>query len=137
MDIGFAFIFPFLCNIQIYPIFHLSKYSNIQVVVVGRHDIRQVCIGLALKLYVLPFKYSYIQIFIYSNIQMARPLVYLIWCRSGQRCGATINIQWCNRESPLRYKDVVRFSYLKKLFLLWFFSIFGEVADWFQLMFKS
>ena len=68
MDIGIEFIFPFLCNIQIYPIFHLSKYSNIQVVVVGRHDIRQVCIGLALKLYVLPFKYSYIQTFIYSNI---------------------------------------------------------------------
>ena len=69
------------------------------------------------------FYHSTIQIFIYSNIQIFKwqgHLVYLVWCRSGQRCGATINIQCCNRESPLRYKDVVRFSYLKKLFLLCF-----------------
>lgn len=81
------------------------------------------------------YYYSTIQIFIYSNIQIFKWQGHLVWCRSGQCCGATINIQWCNRESPLKYKDVVRFSYLKKIDSALFFSIFGEVANLFQLMF--
>ena len=138
MDIGFAFIFPFLCNIQIYPIFHLSKYSNIQVVVVGRHDIRQVCIGLALKLYVLPFKYSYIQIFIYSNIQMARPFGIFGMMQKWPALWCNYKYSMMQQRKPFEIQRCGQILLLEKnCFCFVFFSISGEVANWFQLMFKS
>ena len=97
---------------------------------VGWHDICQVCIGLALQFCVLPLNHSNIHIFKYPNIQMARPFGMMqkwpaVWCN--------YKYSMMQHRKPFEIQRCGQILLLEKLILL--FSIFGEDAIWFQLMF--